>query len=650
MTDSGGMMMRKKRAILTAAVFLATFSICSTFVVILAQKNMSELREKVAEIGSAHAYTLQRQLDRSLSATYALAAIIYQFGVIDNFDELAADMIERYGGISSLQLAPFAVVRQIYPLKGNEAAIGHNLLNDPERRTETLAAIQSGKLTLAGPFELIQGGSAVIGRYPVFLHDKRDPSPHKFWGLTIVLISLPELIQASNVDQLVSRGYEYELSRIHPDSARRHVFARSGQDPLDAPAKIAVSVPNGEWTLSVAPRNGWIPMQLIVSGLLISVILSLVIASLVDQRIKVALDLSVSNEQLQNEIDLHRNTAKALQMALAESEQNQKRFRAVAQTAADGIVTIDSSGTILYMNRGAETMFGYDSQEIIGEPLITMIPETYRKAHADGMNRIASGSRSRIIGKTFELSGKRKDGSLVPIELSLAQWETDDEMYFTAIIRDITERKTLEKEILDIEERERRRIGHDLHDDLGQLLTGVSFKCSTLEYDLKDKMTSEAEDAAKISSLVEDAKNKVKLLSKWITPVDPDERGLASALEDLASTTRKIFNVYCSFRGGEEILIPNAHTTTNLYRIAQEAVNNAVRHSGAAKIEVFLGKRDNSVIMTIEDDGEGLRSSQGSSGGMGIRIMNFRAGIIGGSLDIREVPGGGTCVTCICPV
>ncbi|KPK00980.1 MAG: hypothetical protein AMK71_07240 [Nitrospira bacterium SG8_35_4] len=104
-----------KGVIFAAAAFAAIFSICSIFV--LAQKDSSELRKKVAEIGSARSCTLQRQLDRSLSATSALAASIHQCGAIDNFDELGADMMERYGGISSLQLAPDTVVRQIYPFQ-----------------------------------------------------------------------------------------------------------------------------------------------------------------------------------------------------------------------------------------------------------------------------------------------------------------------------------------------------------------------------------------------------------------------------------------------------------------------------------------------------------------------------------------------------
>ena len=123
--------------------------------------------------------------------------MLHLYGEIQNFDALADNIIANYGGISSLQLAPQGIVTQIYPLEGNEKAIGHNLLKDPARRTEALKTIQSRKLTLAGPFELIQGGKAVIGRLPVFSADKDGTD--NFWGFTIVLI----LIWTSTTIELI---------------------------------------------------------------------------------------------------------------------------------------------------------------------------------------------------------------------------------------------------------------------------------------------------------------------------------------------------------------------------------------------------------------------------------------------------------------
>ncbi|MFH1154410.1 MAG: CHASE domain-containing protein [Pseudomonadota bacterium] len=218
-------------------------------------RRITEQQNGILEVAASHAYTIERQLSRSLNATYALATMLRIYGELKNFDMLADYMITSYGSISCLQLAPQGIVTRIYPLKGNEKALGHNLLEDPARRTEALKTIKSGELTLAGPFELIQGGVAVIGRLPVFSIGK-DGSD-KFWGFTIVLIRLSKLLEGTQVSTLLEKGYNYELSRIEPDSGKPLVFSRSGEDPLISPVSFPFRVPNGEWTFSLSPKNGW---------------------------------------------------------------------------------------------------------------------------------------------------------------------------------------------------------------------------------------------------------------------------------------------------------------------------------------------------------------------------------------------------------
>jgi hypothetical protein len=226
------------------------------------------------------------------------------YGELQNFHELADHIITNYGGISSLQLAPQGIVTQIYPLKGNEKAIGHNLLKDPARRTEALKTIKSRKLTLAGPFELIQGGKAVIGRLPVFSVDK-DGSDN-FWGFTIVLIRLPKLLEETQIHTLMEKGYNYELSRIDPNSGKRLVFSHSVEDLHVSPVSFSFSVPNGEWTLSISPRIRWqIGPQLYFSVIIAGVVgLSLAFLTFFllrrSEEIKAkTIDLESSNKELQ---------------------------------------------------------------------------------------------------------------------------------------------------------------------------------------------------------------------------------------------------------------------------------------------------------------------------------------------------------------
>ena len=222
----------------------------------LVRARKQESRQTVSQIAASAAHSLEHQLFSSLSSTSALAAILRQNGRIDNFDLLAAEMIKAYGGISALQLVPDGVITQVYPLAGNEKAVGFDILRDPLRSFEAMRAIESRQLSLDGPFELKQGGRAVVGRQAVFLSDGRGGE--RFWGFTAAIIRLPILMEASNLGQLEKNGYAYQVSRIHAGTGERIVFGQWGGRSLADPVEFTFDVPNGKWVLSVSPVEGWL--------------------------------------------------------------------------------------------------------------------------------------------------------------------------------------------------------------------------------------------------------------------------------------------------------------------------------------------------------------------------------------------------------
>lgn len=249
--------MRVNRAVLWALLVFSLFMVIGGVLAgELMRARKQECRQAVSQIAANAAYSLDHQLSRSLSATNALAAILRQNGRIENFDALAAEMIKVYGGISALQLVPDGVITQVYPLAGNEKAVGFNILRDPARRIEALRTIESRRLTLDGPFELKQGGTAVVGRQAVFLPDGRGGE--RFWGFTAAIIRLPTLIGSSNLGQLEKNGYAYQVSRVHPLTGERIVFAQGGGALPADPVQFAFAVPNGTWVLSVSPSAGWL--------------------------------------------------------------------------------------------------------------------------------------------------------------------------------------------------------------------------------------------------------------------------------------------------------------------------------------------------------------------------------------------------------
>jgi len=207
-------------------------------------------------------------------------------------------------------------------------------------------------------------------------------------------------------------------------------------------------------------------------------------------------------------------------------------------------------------------------------------------------------------------------------------------------------RRRLEREILEISEREQRRIGQELHDSLGQQLTGIAILTKVLEQKLQRKALPEAASAKEIASLVNQAVEETRQLSRGLHPVALDENGLMSALQSLAVTTQRVFRVSCTFRCDSPVLVRDASTAVHLYRIAQEAVTNAVRHSGPQNIIIDLSSQDQQATLVITNDGQDFPEELPKHAGIGLQMMGHRAEMINGSVDIRRAPSGGTQVIC----
>jgi two-component system, LuxR family, sensor kinase FixL len=212
--------------------------------------------------------------------------------------------------------------------------------------------------------------------------------------------------------------------------------------------------------------------------------------------------------------------------------------------------------------------------------------------------------------------------------------------------QDVTERRRLEKEILEAGERERQKIGQDLHDDLCQQLTGIACLARVLRQRLAARSAEEAGDAATILHLVQQAATCARNLSKGLQPVTLEADGLASALQDLCSRVESACGVPCRFRGDSSALASaDATVPTHLYRIAQEALNNAIKHGNAHSISVDLISAGERLILAVEDDGVGIPEVLAGDG-LGLHTMDHRARIIGASLSVERGTAGGTTVTC----
>ncbi len=338
-------------------------------------------------------------------------------------------------------------------------------------------------------------------------------------------------------------------------------------------------------------------------------------------------DLKRTEEQLQEE----RNVASA-----------------ILDTVGALVVVLDREGSIIRFNRACERTTGYSQEEVLGKCIwdLFLLPEEVSR-YRILFDRLLTDQ----LPSDYETYWVTRDGAqrLIAWSTTVLPESNGGPAYIIASGTDITERKRLEKAVLDISAREQRRIGQDLHDGLGQHLTGIAFMSKVQEQKLAEKQMPEAADAAKIVKLVNEAIHRTRELAQGLVPVVTDRHGLMSALQLCATEVEDLFGIKCRFDCEEAVFVHDNNKATHLYHIAQEAVNNAIKHGHARNIVIRLFAGDERGTLMIKDDGGGIREVPGKNG-MGLHIMNYRAGMIGGTLEVRRETPHGTVVSCHFPV
>ncbi len=355
-----------------------------------------------------------------------------------------------------------------------------------------------------------------------------------------------------------------------------------------------------------------------------------------------------------------------LEKSLKESKDH---LEAILDSAVDAILTVDDQGVIARLNPAAERMFGHSRCQMLGKPAVAFLTLDGNSSpvHSDSVQRLPMPESG--TGDYLELKAKRKDGSEFDAELTVSR--IDHCPLFIVVVRDATQRKNLEKRILEIASDEQRRIGQELHDGTQQELTGLSLIAGTIEDLLSQRSIPDADghrqlslddaessrllfSASKLVQGLNAANRHVQSLSRGIMPVQIDVKGLHSALSELANETTVEGKVDCKFVHSGSLQIESNAVATHLYRIAQEAINNAQRHGMAQHIRVSLATVQQNVILEITDDGCGMHASLMNvngkvNHGAGLQIMAYRASMIGGSLSVEAGKSKGTSVRCTIP-
>jgi PAS domain S-box-containing protein len=339
-----------------------------------------------------------------------------------------------------------------------------------------------------------------------------------------------------------------------------------------------------------------------------------------------------------------RGQTKVIRQKLEDEAALEERYRELFENATDMLYTHDTDGRLTSINQTGEKILQRSRDELIGRNIIDFVAEDQRAYARQWLERLVHGAAvPDMEWDVIVASGER-----VKLEISARLIvQEGHEVEVEGIARDITERKRLEREILEISNREQRRIGHDLHDGVCQQLAGIAFLTSTLAEELEEEGVPQASHAQKISGMVNEAIDQTRAVARGLFPVRLAEEGLVAALEQLAANATEVFKLQCNFVAEGPPLTVENEIALHLHYIVLEALANASKHSEATRVDITLQPSGDRWLLTVQDNGVGFNLPARNQEGMGLRILHYRARVIGATLTLQSTPGSGTKVSCL---
>lgn len=381
--------------------------------------------------------------------------------------------------------------------------------------------------------------------------------------------------------------------------------------------------------------NPWIPYFNLATRTGVFVVVALLVSTMKE----LAETLEERVAQRTNELQAEIAERKRAQAAQTESDE---RFRMFMNNNPAVAFLKDTEGRYVYVNPAFQSRF---KTPLLGKTAADLFPpEAASRVRECDQAVLAAGQTVQYV-ETFTFP----DGTSSHwLNFRFLLKDTLGKSLIGGISVDITEIRRLERQLIEISDREQARIGQDLHDGLCQVLVSAAFDCNLLEQHLAGKEVPEKGDAHRIASLLDDAITQARQVSRGLYPVKLEEEGLMSGLEELASNTGARFKVPCVLECENQVRMPDNVVSTHLYRIAQEAVNNAVRHASASQVCIRLSVDDGTLVLSVMDDGVGMPPQRKRSG-MGLHIMEYRSRTIGGKLQVKSRIGAGTTVVVTVP-
>ena len=598
-------------------------------------RNQDQALQKINREADFVKDKLQAALSFSLSATKTLAFLVEEYGVPKDFASTAKEILEANKYIDALELTQEGVITHVYPLEGNEFALGYNILNDPATRKEALKALEKRELYFAGPLTLKQGGNAVVGRLPIFRENN-------FLGFSVVLVKLSTLLTAAGIDSLQNKNFVYQLSKVNPTTGKEQFFLPA-TIPHEKRHVATVEVPDGEWKLYVMQKNKEvIPFDVLgfaLLGLVLSVTAGVFAGYLIRQPQKL------------NDLVKEKTSQWIAEKNLSE---------AIINSMPGVFYLCDRNGNYIRWNKNLEMVSGYTTEELkLMHPLDFFRGEEIQRIK-EKISQVFDYKGGEITASVFT-----KDMKKIPYYFNGRRIDFKGVEYLVGVGMDISDRIDIETKLRErteeiqkltahlekIQEEERTRIAREIHDELGQQLTCLKMDAAWIakKISLEDNLIHQK--LSSMISVIDDTVKSVRRISSELRPGILDDLGLIPALEWQSQEFEKRTGIRAVYKSYVSEFNPSSDISTNIFRVYQEALTNIARHAQATFVETTLEETERNLVLTVRDNGLGIDKAEASvKESFGLLGMRERALLFDGELSIEGKSQKGTIVTLRIPL
>ena len=321
----------------------------------------------------------------------------------------------------------------------------------------------------------------------------------------------------------------------------------------------------------------------------------------------------------------------------------------ILERISEGVLLLSRDGTIHFASPLLEATMGYSPGELLGQycGVLSFRPHA---AFEGLLQTVFEATESGNVA-VIDLEGRRRDDTMVPLQARFSSLLLDGTRHVVGIFADVSARKQIEREMMQVATRVQQRVGEDLHEGLGQQLSGIAMMMQGLRASLAEgDVAGLSRGLDEIVALLNGAVRRTRLLARGLSPVRASAEGIKEGFEELVNNVHEVYGLRVQLvLGLPEDLVVDENAVTNMFHIAQEAVFNAARHGRAREVRLAFNVSGDELELQVEDDGVGFDPVQARESGMGMRMMRFRAEMARGYLSIESRPGHGARLRCRCP-